>query len=213
VALIVVLDANVLYPIALTDFFMTLAGYGLYLPHWSSEILDEVARNLLRNQPELTKAQLAYRFAQMARAHPGALVDPPGALVSAMTNDRKDRHVLAAAIASGAPVIATFNTKHFQYEALRAGVLPALRGRSPAPRRGGRPPGHPRSAGRGTRHRGHVRSHHTTPSHDGGDRGTLAPRPAHGDAAPHIARQCAPPRGGRPPGSDHSMTPALRPRA
>jgi hypothetical protein len=75
-AVVVVLDANVLYPIALTDFFLTLAGYGLYQPHWSTEILREVERNLIKNHPGLTADALRYRFTQMNRAYTGALIDP-----------------------------------------------------------------------------------------------------------------------------------------
>jgi predicted nucleic acid-binding protein len=116
-AFAVVLDANVLYPIALTDFFLTLAGYGLYRPHWSTEILREAGRNLLEKNPNINEDQLEYRFGEMNRAHPGALANPPPELIPVMTNDPKDRHVLAAAITSHASVIATFNTKHFLPEA------------------------------------------------------------------------------------------------
>lgn len=35
-----------------------------------------------------------------------------------MANDPKDRHVLAAAVVSGAQTIATFNLKHFPVDAL-----------------------------------------------------------------------------------------------
>jgi len=113
VVLAAVLDANVLYTIALTDFFLTLAGHGLFRPHWSTEILNEVARSLLRNHPALTEPQLRYRFTQMNRAFPGALLDPPSQLVAAMTNDEKDRHVLATAIAARASLVVTFNVKDF----------------------------------------------------------------------------------------------------
>ena len=114
--LVVVLDANVLYSIALTDFFLTLAGRGLYRPHWSTEILHEVERTLLKNHPGLKSDALAYRFREMNRAYPGALVDPPASLIDAMTNDPGDRHVLAAAIAAEASIIATFNTADFPPE-------------------------------------------------------------------------------------------------
>ncbi|MGH7869737.1 MAG: PIN domain-containing protein [Candidatus Dormibacteraceae bacterium] len=109
----VVFDANVLYPIALTDFFLTLASYGLYLPHWSQKILEEVEGNLLRNYPHITKEQLGFRFEQMERAYPNASVDPSTGLISAMTNDEKDRHVLAAAVKSQSSVIVTFNVRDF----------------------------------------------------------------------------------------------------
>lgn len=60
-AFAVVFAANVLYPISLTDFFLTLAGYGLYRPHWSTEILREVERNLLEKDPQLTADNLSSR--------------------------------------------------------------------------------------------------------------------------------------------------------
>jgi len=51
----------------------------------------------------------------MSAAFDGAAV--PGAAIErlepAMTNDRKDRHVLAAAVASGAHAVVTLNLKHF----------------------------------------------------------------------------------------------------
>jgi len=36
-----------------------------------------------------------------------------------MTNEAKDRHVLAAAITAGAKIIVTYNTKHFPDSALK----------------------------------------------------------------------------------------------
>src|SRR5262245_47655257 len=104
--LVVVLDANVLYAIALTDFFLTLAGSGLYQPRWSTEILYEVERNLLVDHPGLSAEALAYRFREMNRAHPEALIDPPANLIDEMTNNPGDRHVLATAVAAEASVIA-----------------------------------------------------------------------------------------------------------
>jgi predicted nucleic acid-binding protein len=112
-AFAVVLDANVLYPISLTDFFLTLAGYGLYRPQWSTEILREVERKLLEKNSKLTAEDLAYRFSEMNRAYDGAIVDPPKQLIEAMTNDPKDRHVLACAVAAQASVIVTFNLDDF----------------------------------------------------------------------------------------------------
>ncbi|HEX3826378.1 MAG TPA: hypothetical protein VHV82_03815 [Sporichthyaceae bacterium] len=45
---VVVLDANVLYGIEVTDFFATRGTGRLFRPHWSPQILDEVQRNLAR---------------------------------------------------------------------------------------------------------------------------------------------------------------------
>jgi len=49
---VVVLDANVLYGIEVTDLTATMATRRLFRPHWSPEILDEVVRNLSR-RPDL----------------------------------------------------------------------------------------------------------------------------------------------------------------
>lgn len=116
-AVAAVLDANILYPIALADFFLTTAGLGLYRAHWSPELLDEVGRNLTTNRPDLTPEQIAYRLGEMDRALPGASAEPPKALVAQMTNDAKDRHVLALAVHVEAPVIVTFNVKDFPPDA------------------------------------------------------------------------------------------------
>lgn len=112
-----VLDANVLYSIALTDFFVTTAGLGLYRVHWSPQILDEVGRNLAGNRPDLTGEQIGYRLGAMDRAMPSASVTPSEELVAQMGNHPKDRHVLAAAVAAEAGVIVTFNLKDFPAEA------------------------------------------------------------------------------------------------
>lgn len=112
----VVLDANVVYSVALTDFYVTLAGSGLFRLHWSSKILDEALENLIERFPDKEDA-LRKRFEDMQRAEPAALSDPPQRLIDAMTNDPKDRHVLACAVHSGAEVIVTFDIGDFAPEA------------------------------------------------------------------------------------------------
>lgn len=92
-----VLDANVLYPMALADFVLTTAGLGLYRAHWSPELLDEVGRNLATNRPDLTGEQIAYRLGEMDGALPSASARPPATLVAGMSNEPRDRHVLALA--------------------------------------------------------------------------------------------------------------------
>ena len=48
-----------------------------------------------------------------ALSFPDAAIDDYEHLLPAMTNDEKDKHVLAASIRSGASVIVTFNLKDF----------------------------------------------------------------------------------------------------
>ena len=55
----------------------------------------------------------------MLREHfPEAWVEGYEPLISAMTNDPKDRHVVAAAVSSGSKLIVTYNAKDFPIESL-----------------------------------------------------------------------------------------------
>lgn len=100
---VVVLDANVLYGIEVTDLFATMATRRLFQPHWSAEILAEVVRNLgLR--PDLDPHAIQRRIDHLSRALPAAAVQIPSALVDAMPVNDKDRHVLALAVHVGAPM-------------------------------------------------------------------------------------------------------------
>lgn len=55
---VVVLDANVLYGIEVTDLFATMATRRIFRPYWSPEILDEVHRNLARRCGDARTARL-----------------------------------------------------------------------------------------------------------------------------------------------------------
>jgi hypothetical protein len=114
---VVVLDANVLYGIEVTDLFATMATRRLFRPHWSEQILLEVARNLeLRH--DLDRTAIDRRLEHLNRALPGALVDIPPALVDAMPVNENDRHVLALAVHVGAPTIVTDNLRDFPADLL-----------------------------------------------------------------------------------------------
>jgi hypothetical protein len=91
---VVVVDANVLYSIELTDLLLTFAAHRLVRVHWSPTILDEVRRNLAK-RADLSLDVIAYRIDRMNRAVQGALEQPPEALVAAMPVTEHDRHVLA----------------------------------------------------------------------------------------------------------------------
>ncbi len=112
-AFVVVFDANVLYPIALCDLLITTLESQLYRAHWSTSILQEVERTYVRNFPDRPPENIRKRIQLMSDAEPGALVEPPPKLIEAMTNDPKDRHVLATAVAAGAEVLVTFNLDDF----------------------------------------------------------------------------------------------------
>lgn len=109
---VVVVDANVLYSIELTDLLLTFAAHRLVRVHWSPTILDEVSRNLAK-RADLSPDAIAYRIDRMNRAVPGALDEPPEALIAAMPVNEHDRHVLALAVHVEADTIVTFNLRDF----------------------------------------------------------------------------------------------------
>src|ERR1035441_1613114 len=63
-------------------------------------------------------AQAARRIAAMESAFQDANVNGYERLTASMTNDPKDRHVLAAAVRSGAHAIITHNVRHFPPESV-----------------------------------------------------------------------------------------------
>ena len=109
-----VYDACVLYPAPLRDFLMWLALSGRFRARWTQEIHREWKRNLLKNRTDLTIEQLDRTSELMDRAIPDACVYDFEDLITGLSlPDTNDRHVLAAAIRSGAGVIVTFNLKDF----------------------------------------------------------------------------------------------------
>jgi predicted nucleic acid-binding protein len=117
-ALVAILDASVLYPLPLRDTLLRIAETGLYDPCWSERILDEMARNLIAKRGA-TDTQAKGLLDAMRRAFDTAAVTERAIerLEPVMTNDPKDRHVLATAIAANAQVIVTLNLKHFPSDA------------------------------------------------------------------------------------------------
>jgi len=87
-----------------------------YTPRWSSEILKELSKTLAKFG--YTESQIARRVEQMLGAFPDAVVDGYEHLIGSMTNNSKDRHVLAAAVRCGAHCIVSNNKKHFPDDAL-----------------------------------------------------------------------------------------------
>lgn len=108
-----VLDACVLYPNALRDTLLRIAEDGVYQPLWSEKILDELHGVLER------KGRRADYVVQCIReAFPEAMVSGWESLEGSVTNDPKDRHVLAAAIRGHADVIVTANLSDFPSKSL-----------------------------------------------------------------------------------------------
>ncbi|WP_300590345.1 putative toxin-antitoxin system toxin component, PIN family [Microbacterium sp.] len=109
-------DTNVLYGALLNDFVLELADRGLFRPLWSHDVLFELAKNLVKNGED--PALVRKRVSTMEDYFADAMVTGYEDLVPTMTNDTKDRHVLAAAIRGGAEVLVTFNTKDFPVQAV-----------------------------------------------------------------------------------------------
>lgn len=109
---IVVVDANVFFPLTLRDTVLRAAAAGFFQLRWSARILDEMERNLVSTGT--VPADKAARLrAAMVRHFPEAEVTGYEPLIAGLRNDEKDRHVVAAAVKSGAQVITTSNLKDF----------------------------------------------------------------------------------------------------
>lgn len=109
------LDACVLYPLAMTDALMSLATAGFFAAKWTTKIEVEWIRALERQRPDLV-GKLDVRRDSMREAIPDWEI-PESAWSSLIVGldlpDPDDRHVLAAAIAGHADCIVTSNLKDF----------------------------------------------------------------------------------------------------
>lgn len=115
----VIYDACVLYPAPLRDLLMRLALRDLFRARWTDEILNEMERAILRQRPDLSSDNLQRTRMLMNQAVRDSLVTNYQKLIPVLTlPDENDRHVLAAAIRSGAQLILTYNLKDFPEEAL-----------------------------------------------------------------------------------------------
>lgn len=122
------LDACVLYPLAMTDALMSLATAGLYAAKWTTRIEQEWIRSLERQRPELV-GRLTIRRDSMREAVPDWKV-PESAWASLVSGivlpDLDDVHVLAAAIAGHTDCIVTSNLKDFPVEVLQPYGIEAI---------------------------------------------------------------------------------------
>lgn len=110
----ILLDACVLANYPVCDLYLRLAEKPrLFLPKWSPDILDEVYNTHVNKLDWPTN--LADSFQDSVKeAFPEAMINDYQELIPAMTNDEKDRHVLAAAVRDKLSLIITFNLKDFK---------------------------------------------------------------------------------------------------
>lgn len=111
------IDTCVLYPAYLCDTLLRLAEAEAYRPLWSADILAELRRNVV--EAGIPADRVDRRIGQMSHSFPDAMVTGYDSLIDGMTNDPKDRHVLAAAVRANAEVIVTFNVRDFPVPALK----------------------------------------------------------------------------------------------
>ena len=114
----VFIDACVLANQGVCDLLLRLSERPrLIVPHWSAEVLDEVRRTHLEKLK--WPPHLAESFQRQVRqTFPEAEIRDYEKLIDSITNEAKDRHVVAAAVRGGCPLILTFNLKHFPHASL-----------------------------------------------------------------------------------------------
>lgn len=122
------LDACVLYPLAMTDALMSLATAGFFAAKWTTKIEEEWIGALERQRPDL-KGRLGARRDSMREAIPDWEV--PESAWQILANqlklpDPNDRHVLAAAIAGHTDCIVTANLQDFPASVLNEFGLEAI---------------------------------------------------------------------------------------
>ena len=113
-------DANVLFSRSLRDYLLVAGEEDLISVVWSNEILDEMARNLVKSIPGFTSDAAGYLLKALVESFPYATFtlseEDYARLKEYDFPDEKDRHVFAAALASEANVICTSNIKDFPAE-------------------------------------------------------------------------------------------------
>ena len=68
------LDACVLYPVGVRDLLLSVAERGVYMPPWTTGILDEMGRNIVKDG-RADPDRLGVMREQMAKAFPAALIE------------------------------------------------------------------------------------------------------------------------------------------
>lgn len=113
-----VLDACVLVPSHLRHVLLRIAAEGLYRPLWTERIWAEAREAVRENKPLAALEAFDGHEPKIRATFDDAMVSGWEPLEAAMLNHAKDRHVLAAAVASGADAIVSDNTRDFPPVAL-----------------------------------------------------------------------------------------------
>jgi predicted nucleic acid-binding protein len=109
-----IIDACVLYSAPVRDLVIRLAQADLVRARWTTNIRGEWMRNVLNNNPHISKTRLERTRLLMDGAVRDCLVTGHEGLIDSLVlPDPDDRHVLAAAIQGEAEIIVTFNLADF----------------------------------------------------------------------------------------------------
>ena len=124
----VLLDANVLYSVAISDALMEVAATGIYAAKWSKAIDDEWVRNLAKNKKRAEADFHTRRDSMHDACHDWEVPEEGWTLIEPCLSlpDVNDRHVLAAAVAGHADSIVTINIKDFPSSILEPLGITAL---------------------------------------------------------------------------------------
>ena len=114
-------DADVLIPHEIRDILMISASTRLHSVHWSEDIFEEWRRNAIGQKLATEESVLRFQTI-MNTMFPDAFIARHRyeKLIDSMTNHKKDRHVLAAAVIADADVLVTQNIKDFPMESVKA---------------------------------------------------------------------------------------------
>lgn len=124
---IAVFDACILYPFHLRNIVVQAAVDRLVEARWTDAIHEEWIRNLTADAPTIPIERLQVIRRLMNDALPMATVSGHEEHLSEVTlPDPNDRHVVAAAITAKAPLILTWNLRHFPAQDLRRFGLRAM---------------------------------------------------------------------------------------
>ena len=116
---VVILDANVLFPVRVRDVLLSFAFEGLCRARFTDDILEEWTTRLIALKPHIEASVRAQE--ELIRTHfSECIVEGHLPLIAALDlPDPDDRHVLAAAIRCSAQVIVTENKRDFPDEILQ----------------------------------------------------------------------------------------------
>ena len=119
-----IVDSSVLYSRHLRNALVWHSLEGVFELRWSALILDETRRSLIERNLDAYGEERASAVdrvlgrvtSALSSIYPDAEVpaEEIQSLVKQMTNDPKDRHVLAAAVATGSQFVVTANLKDFR---------------------------------------------------------------------------------------------------